>query len=109
MEIRKELSKKEIEKKARDFVFGVEKGNWWRGHYIVLIDWLEWDEDENKRKYSGVELKTVPHDYSNGDYKFIAEVETFRGGVNRYSDGEGNYYSRDDVVKMIAKAIEEYM
>ena len=45
----------------------------------------------------------------NGDYKFIAEVETFRGGANRYSDGEGNYYSRDDIVKMIAKAIEEYM
>lgn len=109
MEIRKDLSKKEIEKKARDFVFGVEKGKWYTRHYIVLMDWLERDDAESERRYSGQELKVVPYDYSGGDYKFIAEVETFGGGVNRYSDGEGNYYDKKDVPEMIVKAIEEYM
>lgn len=103
MEISKNLSKEEIVKKVNIFIGGVDNHKIWGPHYIVLMDWTEYNVKEKKHEYLGVDLRLIPYDYSGGEYEYIAEVETF--DRNRYSDKSGDYYDKSDIVDMIIKAI----
>mgnify|MGYP003251307481 FL=1 len=110
MEISKNLNREEIEKKANSFMRGVDNHKIWGSHYIVLMDWTEYNVKEKRHEYLGVDLRLIPYDYSGGEYEYIAEAETF--GKNRYSDKSGDYYDKSDVAEMIVNAImkdfEEY-
>ena len=103
MEISKNLNKEEIEKKTNSFMRSVDNHKIWGSHYIVLMNWTEYNVKEKKHEYLGVDLRLIPYDYSGGEYEYIAEAETF--DRNRYSDKSGDYYDKSDIVDMIIKAI----
>lgn len=103
MEISKDLSREEITKNVNIFMGGVDNHKIWGSHYIVLMDWTEYNVKEKKHEYLGVDLRLIPYDYSGGEYEYIVEVETF--DRNRYSDKSGDYYDKSDVAEMIVNAI----
>ena len=43
MEISKNLNREEIEKKANSFMRGVDNHKIWGSHYIVLMNWTEYN------------------------------------------------------------------
>lgn len=43
---------------------GVDNHKIWASHYIVLMNWTEYNVKEKKHEYLGVDLRLIPYDYS---------------------------------------------
>lgn len=97
MEISKNPEREELERSVQMFMFGVEKRV--RSSYkIALFEHTQYDKENDKHVFVGLELRLIEADYSGGDYTEICNVNTL--DRIRY-DIDGEYYDRSDIEKRI--------
>lgn len=66
------------------------------GYKIALFEHTQYDKENDKHVFVGLELRLIEADYSGGDYTEICNVNTL--DRIRY-DIDGEYYDRADIEK----------
>lgn len=97
MEISKNPEREELKRSVQMFMFGVEK-RVRSGYKIALFEHTQYDKENDKHVFVGLELRLIEADYSGGDYTEICNVNTL--DRIRY-DIDGEYYDRSDIENRI--------
>ena len=97
MEISKNPEREELERSVQMFMFGVEK-RVRSGYKIALFEHTQYDKENDKHVFVGLELRLIADDYSGGNCVEICNVNML-DRIRYYVDGE--YYDRADIEKMI--------
>ena len=61
---------------------GVDNHKIWGSHYIVLMNWTEYNVKEKKHEYLGVDLRLIPYDYSGCLFFLPCPKSTTHPGIS---------------------------